>query len=143
MMEITKLESSKILEYCELEQRILGETLGMSMINSELDNPYIHFLVCLLDGKIVGGISCYFVVDELEVLNFFVDDLYQRKGIGTALLDYVIKITSPKSIILEVRKNNIKGLSFYEKYGFNKIGERIAYYQDKTDALILKKILSI
>lgn|SRR5690625_3495073 len=53
---------------------------------------------------------------------------YQRRGIGTALLDYSInRLKGLKEIYLHVEKNNKTALKFYEAKGFEKVSKLTDY----------------
>ena len=54
-------------------------------------------------------------------LHIDIDPNYQRMGIGHALMDALIthyREKDTKGVMLGVDPNNIKGVSFYKKYGF-------------------------
>ena len=67
--------------------------------------------------KVVGFIS----ILGNEIGGLFVHATHQRKGIGRKLMDFAVERTG--SLTLEVFEENDIGRSFYEKYGFVKIGE--------------------
>lgn len=140
MVKITKLLKEDIPFVVFLEEKYLGETLGEEMISSELNSDVTKFLVAKIDDQVVGALSCYQFLDEVELLNFVVDEKYQRQGIGQALFDQMInEAKQVKKITLEVRKSNIKALNFYTKNGFRIISKRKNYYKNGEDALVLLK----
>lgn len=60
-----------------------------------------------------------------------IDPSFQRKGIGTALVDALSGILREKKIpglMLGVDKANVKGVSFYRKYGFEKLDSEGSVY---------------
>ena len=67
--------------------------------------------------KVVGFIS----ILGNEIGGLFVHANHHRKGIGRKLMDFAVERTG--SLTLEVCEENDIGRSFYEKYGFVKIGE--------------------
>lgn len=123
----------------DLEMKYLGETIGSDMLISENTNPTIKFLVIEKNNLVLGYIGCYHIEDECEILNFVIDEAFQRNGYGQALFNELLKQTKPKKVTLEVRVNNEKGIKFYLKNGFKKIGIRKNYYSDSTDAFIMEK----
>lgn len=48
-----------------------------------------------------------------------ISPVFQKQGVGTALLKYVFDKPEFKSYILEVASNNSAGISLYQKLGFN------------------------
>ena len=102
------------------------------------DNPFSHYLLFIEDNKIVGYLNYYLIYDRIEIANFNVLEEYQNKGIGTKLLDYLIKkYTDIVNITLEVRCDNIKAIHLYEKMGFIKKAIRKGYYNG-VDGILLE-----
>jgi putative acetyltransferase len=58
---------------------------------------------------------------ENEVGGLFVHADHQRQGIGRQLMDFAAERKG--TLTLEVFEENAIGRSFYEKYGFIKLGE--------------------
>lgn len=140
MVNIRRLIKSDILPIVRLEEMYLGETFGEEMLEAELDSNIAKFYTILEDDKVIGYIGCYVYIGDIEVLNFVIDEAYQRKGYGQMLFDYMVNETGHvRSITLEVRRSNEKGKNFYFKNGFKEVGVRKEYYKNKEDALVLLK----
>jgi len=86
-------------------------------------------LVAELDGKIVGFIDYYVLPSVWERWNeatinyFFVHKDYQGKGIGSRLLNEVIKRTDGMKIVelhVGTEKDNNRAINLYRKHGFVK-----------------------
>lgn len=57
-------------------------------------------------------------------LHIDIDPSCQRMGLGTALVDtlcIILKEEKIKGLMLGVDRTNVKGVAFYEKYGFDKL----------------------
>ena len=140
MIKIEKLTKEDIPQVVLLEEEFLGETLGTEMLENELNNKNMCFLTAKEDLKVYGYIGAYVVENEIEILNFVVDEKKQRSGIGTLLLNTLISLhPTTLSIILEVRVGNNKGINFYTKHNFNVISKRKHYYKNGDDALVMMK----
>ena len=85
MIKIDKLTKEDIPQVVLLEEQFLGETLGSEMLENELENEFMCFLSAKDNKKVLGYIGAYVINGELEILNFVVDGLHQRTGIGTLL----------------------------------------------------------
>lgn len=73
--------------------------------------------------KLIGLIAAYLNEYDKSVFitNFSIDKKYQKKNLGSELLDYCIKFCKKKQIsiiLLEVFDVNYKAIRFYEKQGF-------------------------
>ena len=162
MVNVRKMEFRDIKKVVELEEKYLLESLGEKLLASELSekNNGVSFYVIENDDVVIGYIGRYYFFQEAEVLNFVVDESYQRQGYGQKLFDKMVKdmkdvkkysffnILLSKAIMpfyvvciitLEVRASNIKGINFYTKNGFKQVGVRKKYYKNGEDALLLLK----
>lgn len=140
MINCSKLEPKDIKQVILLEEQFLGESLGEEMILNELNNPNVCFLSAKDNEKVIGYIGAYTFDDSMEILNFVVDEAYQRQGVGSLLFNTLLNMyDKTKSIVLEVRYNNEKGISFYKKNNFNVISIRKHYYKNGDDAIVMMK----
>ncbi len=143
---IRRFKEDDILKIVELENSTLNTSLGFDMLKSSLDNEMAYFFVLEENEKILGYISTMFDGEIVEILNFAVDKSYQHKGLGSKILAYIDNYfysLNAKSMILEVRNNNISAIKIYEKFGFKQIHIRKNYYSNGDDALILEhKLIS-
>lgn len=140
MIKIGKLTKEDIPQVVLLEEQFLGETLGSEMLENELENEFMCFLSAKDNKKVLGYIGAYVINGELEILNFVVDGLHQRTGIGTLLFNELLnRYPDAKTVVLEVREQNEKGINFYKKNNFNVISKRKHYYKNGDDALVMMK----
>lgn len=142
MVNVRKMEFRDIKKVVELEEKYLLESLGEKLLASELSekNNGVSFYVIENDDVVIGYIGRYYFFQEAEVLNFVVDESYQRQGYGQKLFDKMVEdMKDVKKITLELRASNIKGINFYTKNGFKQVGVRKKYYKNGEDALLLLK----
>ncbi len=109
---------------------------------TELSNK-ISLYQCVInnEGKCVGYMGIWKIIDEAHITNISIHPDYQNKKLAHRLIlsaineCYKEKI---KYITLEVRVSNEKAIHLYEKFGFKSLGLRKKYYQDNNeDALIM------
>ncbi len=90
---------------------------------------------------IVGIAGFWVMVDEAHITTIAVRKDCRRQGIGERLLISVIDMAAQmnaKVVTLEVRVSNAPAQALYEKYGFQRVGLRRAYYSDNgEDALLM------
>ena len=85
----------------------------------------------------------YLLFDECELLNITVKSEFQKKGFGELMLKDLFsecRKANIANIFLEVRKSNLVAIKLYKKIGFNEIGVRNNYYQNrdgKEDAILM------
>lgn len=140
MVKVRELKKEDIKKVVYLEETFLGETLGEEMIESELGSNVTKFYVATLNEEVVGYIGRYEFLGEVEILNFVVDEIHQRKGIGQLLFNQVEQdVQNLNKMTLEVRESNTKAINFYLKNGFKQISVRKHYYKNGEDAKVLIK----
>ena len=140
MIRLIKYEDIKRI--VELENDVLGTTLGEKMLEMAVRSTIAYYYVYEENNNILGYISTMFDGDVIEILNFCVDKAYQKQGIGTKLLSHAIdylKEKGAKTSILEVRESNINAISLYKKLGYLQINIRKQYYDNGENALVLEK----
>jgi ribosomal-protein-alanine N-acetyltransferase len=98
------------------------------------------------DEQICGFLIASCGVEEWEIENVAVVGERQRSGIGTALVEELLREArriGATSVLLEVRGSNSAARRLYEKAGFSEVGRRTAYYREPPeDALVLKISIS-
>jgi len=96
------------------------------------------YLVAKDEEKIIGYIGIEKILDEEHIINMAVHPDYRGKGIGKRLMQHVLN--DEDVFFLEVRVSNESAKKVYEKYGFNVISTRKAYYADGEDAHVMRRI---
>ncbi len=89
-----------------------------------------------VDGSIAGFALARAVMDEAELLLIAVDRAHQGQGLGALLLDAFVadaRAAGRALLHLEVRDGN-RAIHLYERYGFEIIGRRKAYYRGPDGA---------
>jgi ribosomal-protein-alanine N-acetyltransferase len=113
------------------------------MYEAELENTGVSFCYLARDesGTPVGFCSFWRVLDELHINNLAVLPENRRRGVGTALLNFVLELgrsLGARRATLEVRRSNDAARQLYERLGFTAAGVRRAYYSNPVeDALVL------
>lgn len=103
----------------------------------------------LMGGEQLLG---YFVampgVDEAHLLNLTVAPKFQRQGWAQVLLDALLLWARGchfQWLWLEVRASNLRARHVYEKFGFQRVGERKRYYPTdgsvREDAIVMSRAL--
>ena len=91
---------------------------------------------------IVGFIIFSVINKEIHLLNIAVHTEHQKKGIGSLLMETMLKqasVMGVSKVYLEVRSKNEKAILFYKKYNFIKDAVRVNYYTGKNsdDAVLM------
>ena len=104
-------------------------TLSKNYIKEYIEDKNHRVVIIKDDEKIVGFIIYFLLSPEIDIL--FIATYPHNKGYGNKLLSY----------LFDDAENNINAKEFYTKNGFQSIGVRKKYYNNKYSALILEKKL--
>ena len=130
-----------------VEQRAYSHPWSHGNFTDSLASGYQIEL--LLGGDQVIG---YFVampgVEEAHLLNITVAPEFQQQGWSVVLLDALALWARGRGaqwLWLEVRISNLRARQVYEKYGFQRVGERKRYYPsasaEREDAIVMSYAL--
>lgn len=107
-------------------------------------NAGYHCWVARREGALVGYGVLVIAADEAHLLNLSVAPGWQRRGIGTELTRFLVKLArdyDAQSMYLEVRPSNVAARALYAAHGFSEIGLRRDYYPSpggREDAVIME-----
>ena len=125
-------------------QKCFPEDNAYGIAKSLLEIRHFYVAEELETKEIIGFIAFgIYSINTAHIMILAVDPEFQRKGIGTKIMDYsfdIIKKTSIKIIRLEVKTTNIPAIKFYKKLGFEIKATFENYYEDNSSAFIMVKI---
>jgi [ribosomal protein S18]-alanine N-acetyltransferase len=104
------------------------------------DNPASRCWVADLDGRIVGMLVLWFIVDEAHIASLATHPGYRRQGVAKQLLVTALDrayAEGARAALLEVRAGNDAARSMYQTFGFEEVGLRERYYKDNNEDAIL------
>ena len=110
------------------------------------DNPASRCWVADLDGRIVGMVVAWLIVDEIHIATFATHPDFRKQGIGKDLLLHTLRSAKADGALtsfLEVREGNDIALEMYRKLGFVEHGRREGYYKDNDETAILMTLGSL
>lgn len=116
------------------------DTLVWELRHSDVTRLYV---LRSEDGLVRAFCSCWVIFEELHLNTVAVAIAARRRGLATALLEYVISEAQASGAVratLEVRASNTPALGLYARLGFHVSANRPGYYsKPEEDALILWK----
>lgn len=141
IIDIIQLYEKNAEELVTLEEICFSQPWSYNMFLGDLKSEHTYYLGAFSkDDKLVGYIGMYDVGDTAEITNVAVHPNYRRIGVATQLLNEVEELCVQLEIDyinLEVRENNCKAISLYDKLGFEKVGLRKSYYKNPTENAVL------
>ena len=104
------------------------------------NNPVARCWAAELDGRVVGMLVLWMIIDEAHIATLAVHPDFRRQGIAKQLLVIALEKASEEgaqSALLEVRAGNEAAQTLYQKYGFEVVGRRERYYKDNNEDAVL------
>ena len=80
---------------------------------------------------VAGYAVAMWIPDEVHLLNLSVAGALQRRGLGRAMLEWLMRDAGrrgARAMMLEVRPSNDRAIALYRSAGFGQIGLRKRYY---------------
>lgn len=140
-ISIRKMTVEDLPAVVELDQMSFSLPWPERSFRFELtENPASRCWVAELDGKIVGMIVVWLIVDEAHVATVATHPEHRRKGIGRRLLAHALLSLlheGARSSFLEVRESNLAAQEMYRRFGYEIVGRRRRYYRDNDEDAIL------
>jgi len=130
-----------------IEREIYTHPWTLGNFTDSLDAGY-HCWVMEIGGVMAGYGVLMVAAEEAHLLNLSVAADLQRRGNGSMLLQFMLKLArdfGAHKVFLEVRVSNVAGRSLYARNGFTEIGLRRDYYPGtdrREDAVSMEKPLS-
>lgn len=125
-----------------IENRVYSHPWTRGNFVDSLNAGY-HCWIVECRGAIVGYSVVTIAAGEAHLLNLSIAAEWQRRGLGAALLRFIVKLAGDygaSRIFLEVRPSNMAARALYSRAGFAEIGVRRGYYphhEGREDALVL------
>ena len=142
-MNIRELTAADVEEVSRIEQETFSMPWQPQDFLEMVEADYAHYYVAEEDGEIAGCCGIRNIAGEGEITNVAVANKFRRRGIGRALMEYMLKeaaLLGMESSTLEVRVSNTPAIRLYESLGFQSEGVRPNFYEKpKEDALIMWK----
>ncbi len=107
------------------------------------DNPASRCWVAELDGRVVGMLVAWLIVDEIHIATIAAHPGFRKQGIGEKLLSHTLQSAKDEGAVssfLEVRESNTAALELYRKFGYVEDGRREGYYKDNGESAILMSV---
>ena len=143
--------SSEAITIRNMERRDLPEVDRIQTASPEASHwepeDYLGYesIVAESEGRLAGfAVARLLPPDEVEILNVATDPAVRRRGVGSALLQALLKLPG-RVLFLEVRESNVAARALYRSAGFSEGGRRKKYYpglgittESREDAVVMK-----
>ncbi len=111
-------------------------------IGTQMLSPGVFTLLHSAGGMVMARVAA----DEAEILTLAVSPHARRQGIGSCLLSATMTRAAEAGatrLFLEVGVANDAARRLYEATGFTPVGTRRGYYEDGSDARVMRASLTV
>ena len=137
MREIRLALLSDIPSILEIERdRFPSSFYSQRIYESALRSDSEMVLICEEEGAIIGFLYLSYSLEEAEINHVAVKKAFEGKGIASSLMRKAEKMLYEKEVktmLLEVRKSNLRAINLYECLGYKYYRTRKNYYQDNSE----------
>ncbi|TJX14905.1 ribosomal-protein-alanine N-acetyltransferase [Tissierella creatinini] len=146
IINLREMEIKDLDEIMEIEKAAFSTPWTRNSFEKEIkENMLAKYIVAEVEGKVVGYVGIWLIIDEGHITNIAVSKDYRGMGIGKFLMMGMIDFCKKQGIhnmTLEVRASNTVAQNLYRKMGFLDCGIRPNYYADgNEDAVIMWKTI--
>ena len=145
MISIKEIHKKDIELCIELDSNTIS-LWNKNQWENEFRKEGIKVFGLFLSNLVIGICVFQVVLDEAQINYFAVSKEFRKRGFGSFLMSYLIKICSElrlSKLLLEVSQNNVSAEKFYRRFDFLTVGIRRNYYRDGSNALLKEKILGV
>lgn len=132
-----------IKEVAKIEEEEFADPWPARYFSDDLNNnPFSRFFVLKDNEEVIGYVGMWLMFENCDLVNIAIKKAYQGKGLGEKLLKFILSEAIKEKcefMHLEVRVSNLKAISLYKKYGFEKLRIRQGYYENGEDAIDMMK----
>ncbi len=139
-LEITKMQLSDLEQIKEKLLEDFDDFWTVNILKEEIQSEKSQYIVAKQNQGIVGFAGIRIIIDEVEIMNIVVRKDKRQEGIGSRLLQEILKTAKEQNaqvVILEVNEKNQPAIKLYQKFGFEQIGLRKKYYHNTDNAIIM------
>ncbi len=148
--EITLARSSDAARIAALSRDSIERGLSWSWtpqrVLRSLRDVATNTIVAREPGILAGFAIMKYRDDEAHLLLMAIHSARRRRGIASALLDWLevtARVAGIASIRVEARDTNFAARQFYGKHGYMQVELLRGYYENRDDAVVLKRLLRI
>ncbi len=143
------MQVSDLAEVLAIEQAAYPVPWSKGNFIDSLAAGYPALVLRDQQGLMLGYMLALQGPDEMHLLNLALLPEQQGRGLARLMLDELCRLSRQQdcdSLWLEVRQSNLRARRFYQRYGFEEVGMRPAYYPvlqgQREDAVLMNLILA-
>jgi ribosomal-protein-alanine N-acetyltransferase len=142
------MQVSDLAEVLAIEQAAYPVPWSKGNFIDSLAAGYPALVLRDQQGLMLGYMLALKGPDEMHLLNLALLPEQQGRGLARLMLDELCRLSRQQdcdSLWLEVRQSNSRARRFYQRYGFEEVGMRPAYYPmlqgQREDAVLMNLTL--
>lgn len=142
-VKIQEITPSDFKSFKDVFNSEFDDFWNLQTLQQEIEASNTYYIVAKYNNQVIGFAGIKITLDSADIMNIVVKKDFRKKGVGTFLVENLIKKCDNLNIsklFLEVNEENIYAINLYSKLGFKQISIRKNYYKDKSAKIMLKKL---
>lgn len=130
-LSLAPMQQADVGAVLEIERRAYPFPWTEGILRDSLLAGYSSWIIRDAQGKVSAYALMSMAAGEAHILNLCVEPTRQRQGLGRLLLGHLKQVAAAAGtqlMLLEVRKSNAAAIALYLSGGFQRLGQRKAYY---------------
>ena len=141
LLTISPMTKEDIPRIREIEKQCFTDIWPEDGFQRELDNTKIAFYITAsLDGKIIGYMGSWIIMEEAHITTFAVDPEYRNRKVASTLMLCFLREAVKQNVhwsTLEVSEINEHAIKLYTRFGYKTVRVRKKYYGEHEDAFLM------
>ena len=141
LLTISPMTKEDIPRIRVIEKQCFTDIWPEDGFQRELDNTKIAFYITAsLDGKIIGYMGSWIIMEEAHITTFAVDPEYRNRKVASTLMLCFLREAVKQNVhwsTLEVSQINEHAIKLYTRFGYKTVSVRKKYYGEHEDAFLM------
>ncbi|MDG6225237.1 MAG: ribosomal protein S18-alanine N-acetyltransferase [Candidatus Thermoplasmatota archaeon] len=139
---VRRVQARDLEQINGIAHAMLREEYSLELFTHLFERAGGSFMAALIGDSVIGFVlSVPLTSRTMRILMLAVSEENQSRGIGKMLLEACKNHSVSRmmnEIVLEVGVDNEKAVEFYSRNGFSVVSRIKEYYNDRTDAYVMK-----
>ena len=146
-IKVRKAEQKDLERIAEIESLCFEKPWTKEMVESSFDDEMNAIWVADTPNGIAGYLLAFCMPTvSSEIYRIATDPKFRRNKVAHNLINFMLcycNLIGSEKILLDVNVNNAPAIALYKSFDFLEDGTRPKYYDNKDDALLMSRTVSI
>lgn len=146
-IKVRKAEEKDLERISEIEKLCFDKPWTKEMVESSFSDDMNALWVADTAEGIAGYLLAFCMPTvNAEIYRIATDPQFRRNKVAHNLINFMLcycNLIGAEKILLEVNANNIPAIELYKSFNFLEDGRREKYYDNKDDAILMSRVVTL